>query len=600
MPAPGAFTYSRAVRDWAFVQVPLVSLSDFRKAAAARGVMNVSPFDAAPWETLDREGLLPPVAYALHGFWHHDQPGYLENGDLIVREEHGFVAWDELRDRARQRNDADLYVLYAHWQLLSLATILDHLSPPNPLLALGQGFDEFHDARIAYASAPIDRERLAGVADANRTEELVLVRVQNLFMPWVRGGRYRGGRVLGLTEEAADWTHEQQRTFDYAGAAEECEVTPHDLERLFDAFATRAHWIDPLEPWFHLADQVKRRERERLKGAALRALDLYDAARVLRGWHAQLTDEPLPDVDELFGMNPKDAKRRMYGTQDLRGNREALPALLEHFGLYPWRVQLIAEGESDVAMVEEVLAARYDLTFGYLGIHAFALGGADIPVNAELILGAVRLYSNYYLLLFDDEGRAREMVDALKRAGHIEGVSDAQRKRALDEALAEARTRTFATAEERRGALRAARQRAQRLEDEPGQAPDFLIWQEDIEADNFTVVEACDVINATARQLEGLAEFGLDADEMDALVTAEADKPKDARRGLAGVLLDAAVAHDPPFDLSKPQLARRLARHAVENPERDGVQRPVLELAEHLVRLTIAHRSLRGELREHG
>ena len=65
IPAPGAFTYSRAVREWAFVQVPLVSLSDFRKAAAERDVMKVSPFDAGPCETLDREDPLPPVAYAI-------------------------------------------------------------------------------------------------------------------------------------------------------------------------------------------------------------------------------------------------------------------------------------------------------------------------------------------------------------------------------------------------------------------------------------------------------------------------------------------------------------------------------------------------------
>ncbi len=209
-------------------------------------------------------------------------------------------------------------------------------------------------------------------------------------------------------------------------------MTADDLEKLFDAFATRAHWIDPLERWFHLADQVKRRERDRLTGAALRALDLYNAARVIRGWHAQLVGEPLPDVDELFGIHPKEAKRRMYGTVELRGNREVLPALLEHFGLYPWRVQLIVEGESDLAMLEEVLAARYDLTFGYLGTAC----------SSTLL-------------------------------------------------------------------------------------------------------------------------------------------PPMTRR----------------FELSKPEFARRLAHHAIVNPERDGAQRPVLELAEHLVRLTIADRRLRGELR---
>lgn len=155
MPAPGGFTYSRAVREWAFVQVPLVSLSDFRKAAGERGLMKVSPFDASPWETLDREDLLPPVAYSLHGFWHHDEQGYLDNGDLIVREERGFVPWDELRSEAQRRNGADLYVLYGHWQLLSLATVVDHVSSSTPLLALGRGLDE-----SARRASPMRARRL--------------------------------------------------------------------------------------------------------------------------------------------------------------------------------------------------------------------------------------------------------------------------------------------------------------------------------------------------------------------------------------------------------------------------------------------------------
>jgi len=82
-----------------------------------------------------------------------------------------------------------------------------------------------------------------------------------------------------------------------------------------------------------------------------------------------------------------------------------------------------------------------------------------------------------------------------------------------------------------------------------------------------------------------------------AQVAAEANRPKEARRGMASVLLDAAAAHDPPFELSKPAFARRLAHHAIVKPDRDGAPRPVLELAEHLVRLTIADRRLRGELR---
>ncbi|WP_093115598.1 hypothetical protein [Thermoleophilum album] len=57
---------------------------------------------------------------------------------------------------------------------------------------------------------------------------------------------------------------------------------------------------------------------------------------------------------------------------------------------------------------------------------------------------------------------------------------------------------------------------------------------------------------------------------MAALVAAEADRPKEARRGMAGVLLDAAAAEDPPFELSKPELARRLAHHPSPTPSATG------------------------------
>lgn len=84
--------------------------------------------------------------------------GYLDNGDLIVREERGFVPGDELRSEAQRRNGADLYlyVLYGHWQLLSLATVVNHLSSSTPLLALGRGLDEFRKAHIADASCAPD------------------------------------------------------------------------------------------------------------------------------------------------------------------------------------------------------------------------------------------------------------------------------------------------------------------------------------------------------------------------------------------------------------------------------------------------------------
>ena len=284
--------------------------------------------------------------------------------------------------------------------------------------------------------------------------------MQNVLLPFVRDGHYEGGRVVGLTDDAALWARGLRQTFDFTAAAADCGVTAEDLAALFERFATQAHRIDPMLRGLTSPTRSTAAIARGSRAAALRALDLYDAARVVRAWHAQLGDRVLPDVDEIVGSDAKGAKRRLYGTDELRGNRAALPLLLERFDLYPWRVQVIAEGKSDLAMLEEVLDVRYGRTFAELGIHAFSLNGADIPANAELILGAVRVYSNYYLLLFDNEGRAREMIDTLERDGHVEGVSASKRAQAVTRARAEIDAMTFPNADERDDALRAALQRA--------------------------------------------------------------------------------------------------------------------------------------------
>lgn len=86
----GNFTFSRAVREWCFVQLPLFELRKLHEEAKARGLSDLGLFSRDPWETLDRDEIFVPVAYALHGFWQQDQPGCLDDGDLTIRDESGY------------------------------------------------------------------------------------------------------------------------------------------------------------------------------------------------------------------------------------------------------------------------------------------------------------------------------------------------------------------------------------------------------------------------------------------------------------------------------------------------------------------------------
>ena len=144
---PADFSFSRAVREWCFVQLPLLDVARFRKEAKSRGLSDLGLFDRDAWETLDREELLAPVAYARHGMWQHDMVGCLADGDLAVREEVGYRPWAQLCEEAEAiGQDAAPQVLYHHWQLFWLAELQDCLTPAVAWSQLGEGLDDFFAA----------------------------------------------------------------------------------------------------------------------------------------------------------------------------------------------------------------------------------------------------------------------------------------------------------------------------------------------------------------------------------------------------------------------------------------------------------------------
>ncbi len=491
-------------------------------------------------------------------------------------------------------------VLYHHWQLFWLADLQDYLTPAVAWSRLGEGLDDFYEARakIAAAPDPLPLAELRAVAERWRRAELLLVRVQNAFYPSQRGGpgrtRWSGGVIPGLTEDAAEWAIEQARTLDYEALAAECGVDAGQLEKDYEQLVYAGLHIDPACGLLELLDQVSRQSRERLRGDALRALDFYDAARILRGWHQRLTGgDPLPDVDEYRGVNGTEVKLRRYRTRDVRGNHAVLPILLEEHGLYPWRVQLIGEGASEIAALRLILQEGYGFSFEKLGIAVTDMGGSEIPSNAELLLTSFRGYANYFLLVFDNEGRAGELIQTLVRAKVIEGPGEKQRKAIRDEAARAAKQ--IKDPEARRTALRAALDAANSLSQAPGTAPEFVLWKDNFEADNFTIGELCRVAEQFAAEI-GLEGFVLDSDALHADL--EGGQQEGETKGIASLVLDQAAEKDSRFYLSKPEFAERLALFALENPEpQEGKRRPILELAEHLVQLTWADRRLAGMLR---
>jgi hypothetical protein len=567
-----ALSYRKAIELGCFLQLPLFGAEALRNAAAARGLLDFP--HAVNWESLDREGFLPPVAYTRQPLPAELHLAGLCAGDLILRDGHGYAGW-------RQN---ELSPLYAHWQLLSLAELHESLSGRSPLVILAGGSAQLSEELARRADWLKDPGYPGRVAHGQRDLELLLARTQSLFMPVVRRS-YRVSAMFDHDGERLDldtrqWAIRERSELDYPRAAKECGVTADEIAGRYDALMTKAERLDPLKEWRDLVDQVERRKIEALGGQALRAQDLYDAAEVLRLWYRRLTERDLRkerDASIYFGPDRRTVNKQLYGFEELRGNRAALPGILDRFGTYPWKAMLITEGEGDVAMLEAIVSHHTGgATFEQLGIVPHVMKGTPRKRDQRVqeLLAALRRFPNYFLLVFDREGTAVQWASRLEqyKPSHspfgdtpvLEPEPEAVRESPLPEGWS--------------GDAYVPKRR-----------PEVEIWAVDIEADNFSEAEISEVICRLAKRDDRIGEFSLPPEELS-------EAGRQSNKAIAALALELAEARG--FRLGKVELDAELGRYAAQHPQRDGVNRRVLIVAEHLYRLTVAHRQMRGRLRE--
>jgi hypothetical protein len=593
----GDFTYRRAVEAHCFIQTPLIALDEFRKGAERRGLMTATWSRPAAWETLDREGLLPPIAYAIDDPWRHREVPALRQGQFLIRDECGYESWETLKERAQPEARVAFTPLYGRWQYLTLARLHVRLWPRViPMRALEGGFDSQRELARQIVDGLASAEDLRPDCEHLRSLELELVRVQTTLVPLIRQGRYEAPDNVDWEEgkpgfDGFEWTLEQAETLDYREAAAECGLDAEVIEKRCNEYCLRAEKLDPAKDWMYLTVQLDRRHQEAVTNDALLARDLFDAAEIMRHWYEGVTDNKLPPLDELrTAFNHQAAKENMFASQDIQRNRASLPAVLEHYGLYPWRVQLIVEGESDEEILRTI-AKAHGTSFERLGVHCLVMHGSGIPKNTDRLLADLSHYANYYLLVFDDEGNARELAEALVRRGAIEGLSSEQMARSLSEAKQRAATRAAAASvPERKEILKEEFDRAGTA---PGDAPEFYFWKRNMEDDNFDLGEICDVVDHVGQ--EATVGFALDRERITTRYAAQRGRAEPL--GIGEIILDEAGKHDPPLPIGKRRLGALLGGYALEHPERNGSPRPIFDLTEHLFRLAAADRRLQGKLR---
>jgi hypothetical protein len=400
-----SYSIRRAFETNAFAQFDVVDDRKFVRLAKDRGV-HLGSYGSNELEHLDELGALRPLA-----FWSERW-----GPPSVFREETPFVPWDEyaIDEDGFRRTVA----LYSPWQLLYLKHALDLGTTPASVewildtkkrRRLGSGHRSWLERQV---------EERSGLDDAWRDALLLLIRIQNRYMPSARGTLTTRTVMDGWDPKTGERIRDDEtRTFKPKRALRDLGLEVSHVKNVHRRLVGQAVVDDPLENWSTLVRMAPYRERQKLKGQALVSQDGYDAGAMLRDFYYDLTGELLPQPDEMYDVSDGSWRERIYGHgPTLRYTRADLRAELQRHGLYPHLVHLVVEGESEKLLFEALVSAYgFEPSERGVSISIFrGVGKSDL--RAEL-LRAAHAHTRFPILVSDREGGIEREVEALQREG---------------------------------------------------------------------------------------------------------------------------------------------------------------------------------------
>lgn len=421
-PGPG---YAELFAEGAFAHRPLVSAKDLRSAAEARELALPLLDGRSVLEPLDRDGVFSPVGFAQTGSrlettWLEPDPGLVK-----WREEHNFEPW-EAHGWPTRRGGRHVSERFSPWQLLYLEEALESTRFTVPVTEVlrpgGPG--------AAYrAAAEARRGRFRALDESWRPLVKLLAALQPRLWAARSGSTvqlYRPGAAGLKPVFAADHALEH---FDAGALLRRFALSTEDLARLHLELAEAGLRLDPLACWYRISSRAPRARADGLRGAALRARDLYDAAFVLRGLYHLATGRWLPEPDGLEGPRspegyltaagePRRHLPRPGGEGDGRQTRLDLKDALIREGLYPHLIHFFVEGDTEETVLCELLVfLGYDLQAGSMSITNF--GGIDKAERYNALLTSINRFAARTVLIADREGEIERTIANLRAAGAL-------------------------------------------------------------------------------------------------------------------------------------------------------------------------------------
>jgi hypothetical protein len=202
------------------------------------------------------------------------------------------------------------------------------------------------------------------------------------------------------------------------------ELTPSKLRHAYQGLANSQSYCDPLERWYQLTQFIKFREREKLKGEALRAETLRSGAHMLRLLYKDLYGEELPHPNEVGGkvITP------VPELETRKDTRRYLELVVNRYDLNPQpTVSLIVEGATEENVVTTIFEEYFGAHPGKYGIEIIVLGGVDVATGSkeDRFRAIIRLvdylhhHQTFTFLILDNERYARKLKAEAQKAKSI-------------------------------------------------------------------------------------------------------------------------------------------------------------------------------------
>jgi hypothetical protein len=404
------FNIRAAQASNAFHQFSLIGPSELSREARDRGIdcaASASRF-IEELERFDREGAFRPLLFQTV-----DAAG---TDTIVYRDEVDYRPWDEyavddgvtLRPRPH----------YSPWQLLYLndavewpaaRVSIEWLLDDARRETLGAGYREFYGAQL---------NSWRQVDDTWRDPLLILVRLSTYYGPSVKGSLMTSTVTLVRHPETGEHVDPRalEPPFDPQAVLAELGISAEQVKEIHERLCFHGHRDDPLERWHMLFRMAPARERARLKGAARRAQEAYDAAEMLRSFHHDLTGDLLLNPDEIYDISDKSWKRELFGRWPLRVfTRADLAIELRRHDLHPHQVHIVVEGNSEEIVCRHLLEEATGRPLNEFGISMHRLHGVDSAQLQREMLRALKEFPRYVVLIADREGSIGREVEALQK-----------------------------------------------------------------------------------------------------------------------------------------------------------------------------------------